>query len=134
MTPHDVKVAGTFAQKPAIAKAEPRKPTQEEMKANNNAMLELTRNIGDLTIWKPIFEEDLKRMNEGKVGRPFLYSDALIIWMMTILTAVDGKFDTVAGLFQGILRFAGIATPSPTRLLERANYLTTECISKPQAR
>lgn len=131
MTPHDVKVAGTFAEKPAIAKAEPRKPTQEEMKANNNAMLELTRNIGDLTIWKPIFEEDLKRMNEGKVGRPFLYSDALIIWMMTVLTAVDGKFDTVAGLFQGILRFAGIAAPSPTRLLERANYLTTEYISKP---
>ena len=50
---------------------------------------------------------------------------------MTILTAVDGKFDTIAGLFQGILRFAGIAAPSPTRLLERANYLTTEYISKP---
>ena len=68
MTPHDVKVAGTFAEKPAIAEAEPRKPTQEEMKANNNAMLELTRNIGDPTIWKPIFKEDLKRMNEARSG------------------------------------------------------------------
>ncbi len=131
MTPRDIEIAGTFAEKPAVPKAEPRKPTQDEMRANNNAMLELTRHIGDLTRWKPIFDADLKQMNEGKVGRPFEYSDALIIWMMTVLTAVDGKFDTIAGLFQSILASVGIKAPSPTRLLERANGLAAEYVSNP---
>lgn len=131
MTPYDAKIAGTFAEKPKTPKKEPRKPTANEMKANNNTMLELTRRIGNLRIWKPVFEKNLKEMNEGKVGRPYEYSDALIIWMMTVLTAVDGKFDTVAGLFQSILKCLGIKAPSPTRLLERANILTAEYIAEP---
>ncbi len=131
MTPYDVKVKGTFAEKPAIAKAEPRKATPEEVKANNNAMVELGRYIGNLTTWKPIFDENLAEMNRGKVGRPFDYSDAMIIWMMAVLTAVDGKFDIIAGLLQGLLGTLGIKAPSPTRLLERADELTEEFITKP---
>lgn len=131
LTPYDVRVARTFAQKPSIKKANLRPATREETMANNNAMLDLGRRIGDLDKWIPVFKEDLERMNRNKVGRPYEYSDALIIWMMTVLTAVDGKFDTIAGIFQSILSAVGIKAPSPTRLLERANILTAEYVSNP---
>ena len=131
LTPYDVKVAGTFAEKPRTPKEAPRLPTKAEQLANNHAMEDLCRGIGDITKWIPVFERDLQQMNDGKVGRPFEYSDALIIWMMATLTAVDGKFDALAGFLQGMLAAVGVKAPSPTRLLERSNMLAAEYAKNP---
>ena len=30
--------------------------------------------------WDVVHEADIRKMNDGKVGRPFVYSDALMSW------------------------------------------------------
>lgn len=108
MTPYDLEVAGTFAEKPRSERADPRRLTPEEVRANNRI---------------PIFKEDLENMNRNKVGAPFKYSDALIFWMTSVLSGFDSTFRYTDGFLTGILDVFGVPVPSPTRFLERSNQL-----------
>lgn len=130
MTPYDARVVGTFDEEPRI-KVVARPLTADEVRANNNAAIEVGRLIGDVRRWKPVFEEDLRRMNEHKNGRPYEYSDALIVWMNAVMTMFDGKFRITAGFLQAVLEGYGIPAPSPSRLLERANELAEQYMLQP---
>ena len=68
-----------------MEKEPPRRPTPEETRGNNNAAVEYAMFLFSLRSWMPLFEHDLEEMNRGKVGRPYDFSDALIIWMMEVM-------------------------------------------------
>ena len=55
------------------------------MRGNNRAATEFAAALFSLMDWVPLFEYDLEEMNRGKVGRPYDFSDALIIWIMQVM-------------------------------------------------
>lgn len=128
-TPYDRAVGGSIA-KPVPAEKEAfGKPTSGEMHANNFSPQEMGRIVADLLRWKPIFEADLREMNRNKVGRPYDYSNALIIWCMLALAVFPSSFALFAGFIGRMLHDHGIKGPSPSRLNERMNALADEMIS-----
>ena len=123
LTPFDVKTKGTFAELPALPKEGPRKTTPEEMYANNHAKVELGRAIGNVSRMAEVFKSDLEDMNRGKRGRPFLFSDTLIIWMLSFFTVFNCDYRLVAGFTESLLRDKGVETPSFSRFHERVRML-----------
>lgn len=123
LTPMDVKLHGTLGQPQRMPKVLPRPPTVLESRANNMAGTEFGKSIGDVAAWKGAFEEDLERMNRGKVGRPYEYSDLLIVWCMAFKTLFSGSLDVFAGFCHSVLHNIGIKSPSPSRLDERMNEM-----------
>ena len=63
----------------------PRRLTPEEVRGNNSAAVAYATALFSLMDWVPLFEHDLEEMNRGKVGRPYDFSDALIIWIMKVM-------------------------------------------------
>ncbi len=55
------------------------------MRGNNRAAVEYGMALFNLVKWIPLFKHDLEEMNRGKVGRPYDFSDALIIWIMKVM-------------------------------------------------
>ncbi len=55
------------------------------MRGNNSAAVAYAMALFSLMDWVPLFEHDLEEMNRGKVGRPYDFSDALIIWIMKVM-------------------------------------------------
>lgn len=123
MTPYDVRAAGTFAETRPPERPPARGPTPEERHADNYAKVELGRRIGRVRELVPAFEEELAEMNRGKVGRPFEFADGLILWMMSLMTVVNGDYRLIAGLAESVLGAFGVAAPSYTRFLERCHML-----------
>ena len=65
-------------------------------------------------------------MNEGKVGRPYEYSDALVFWLLTAMTLFNSDYRCAVGFFGPVLRYMGVRVPSYTRFLERCHALAEE--------
>lgn len=124
MTPYDAKVAGTFSEKPRKKKSPPRKPTPEENRANNRAAYDVAHEMSQVRRLIPLFKQDLEAMNKGKVGRPYLYPNAMVMWMMGLLSGFDGGLRAISGFCEGMLEPYGLHAPSPSRLMERANELS----------
>lgn len=122
-TPFDVRVAGTFAEKPKHEKEEPRKATPEEVRANNRAKVEFGLAMFDLRRWIPIFKSDLTEMNRCKVGAPYKFSDSMIAWILQFMASTDADFRLTSGLFLGIMPLFGVDSPSYSRLNERCTEL-----------
>lgn len=131
LTPRDVEVAGTFAQPRKAPKEPPRKPTYNETKGNNEASVKTFRYLWTLHLWVPLFVEDLERMNAGKIGRPFEFSDAQILWMNTVLAGLDSDYRKIAGMMQGVLQYFGLKAPSYTRFQERSVEVAARLLKKP---
>ena len=53
-------------------------------------------------------------MNEGKVGRPYEYSDALVFWLLTAMTLFNSDYRCAVGFFGPVLEYMGCGSP-PTR-------------------
>ena len=121
MTSYDAKVAGTFAEKPRLEKAPPRKATPAEVRANNESMVELGRTIADLESWIPFFRSELDAMNHKKNGRPFEYPDSMIWWIMRHHAVNDSTFRLTAGQLHAALEGAWGKAISYSSLNERAN-------------
>lgn len=121
MTPCDVKVKGTFAEKPKAEKAPPRPPTASETRGNNMGSVELGRMLGTIYQLAMMFAAELREVNRGKRGAPYLFSDSLIAWMGNFQAAFNADVRTVAGFTEGLLEFIGVASPSYSRYCERAN-------------
>lgn len=122
-TPYDVRTEGTFAEKKVEKRGTPRALTPSEVHANNHAKKDLGNLLGLVIMYIPLFRADLRRMNEGKRGRPYEYSDVQILWMLAVLTAFEGDFRLISGFVEPILSAFGIGTPSPSRLCERGQEL-----------
>ncbi len=121
-TPKDVKVAGTFAEK-TIEKAPPRPVTGPEQFANNISMVHFGNLIGDLLNWGELYRSELKEINANKVGRPYEFSDSMIAIILIMMVSFNSTFRMIAGVAKGLFATIGIASPSPSRLLERADQL-----------
>ena len=124
MTPYDAKVVGTFAEVPRAEGSPPRDPTSAEMHANNYAKVDTGNLLGDLLHWIPMFRSDLREMNRGKVGRPYEYSNALILWLMMCMTFFNADFRSTVGFARGVLEVFDIEVPSYTRFIERTMELS----------
>ena len=124
LTPFDVRTRGTFSEVPRPEKGPPRRPSAAETHANNYAKVDTGRLVGDLREWIPLFAADLEDMNRGKRGRPYDYSDALILWLMTYMSFSSMDFRGAIGLFGPVLEHFGIAVPSFTRFFERSTKLS----------
>ena len=124
MTPQDAKVAGTFAEVPRAERPPPRDPTSAETHANNYAKVDTANLLGDLLRWIPLFRSDLRDMNRGKVGRPYEYSNALILWLMMYMTFFSADFRSTVGFARGVFEAFGIEVPSYTRFIERTMELS----------
>ncbi len=106
--------------------------TPEESRANNHAMQSLGAVCMDQMLnWKGIMESDLEEKNKGKVGRPFRFSDVMIIAIMSLLASTNGTFRYIAGFARSYFESIGLKSPSPSRLLERANILLEEWFTEP---
>ena len=55
------------------------------MRGNNGAAVAYAMELFSLMNWIPLFKHDLEEMNRGKVGRPYDFSDALIIWITKVM-------------------------------------------------
>ena len=123
LTPYDARVAGTFAERPAPPKAAPRALTAAEVRADNTAAVRLAAAAGDLRRWLPLFAADLATLNRGKRGRPYEFSDLLVVWVMTVKTLFDGTFRNIAGFTGDLLEAVGVTGISYSRLQERGTAL-----------
>ncbi len=123
LTPYDVRVAGTFMERPRQPPSEPRDPTPSETRANNISMVNLMSILADLAGWIPMFRSELEAMNLGKRGAPFKTPDSLILWMISIQTMFNAAYRPMAGFAQGLLTTFGVETPSYSRFNERARQL-----------
>lgn len=128
-TSYDRAVGNSIAEPIPAEKEAFGKPTSREMHANNFSPQEMGRIIADLIKWKPIFEADLEEMNRNKVGRPYEYSNAMIVWCMLVSAIFPQSFGMFAGFICQTLYNQGIKGPSPSRLNERMNALADEIIS-----
>jgi len=125
MTPRDLQVAGTFAETPRPPREPPRPPTRAETRANNAAKAELGRMMADeLFSVMGSTAGDLARMNAGKVGRPYEFTDGLIDWLSRFQALTDGDCRFISGFASGLMAHFGLRAPSPSRLLERLEDLT----------
>ena len=95
---------------------------------NHNFKIQLSglTKSGPVRAYVPEFREDLARMNEGKVGRPYEYSDALVFWLLTAMTLFNSDYRCAVGFFGPVLRYMGVRVPSYTRFLERCHALAEE--------
>ena len=109
-TPYDLKITGTFADRP-------------ETRANNHAKKDLAEACGRIGVWAPVFREGLEEMNRGKVGIPFRFSDSMIWWILCVMTIVNTDFRFISGFLAGIFPSFGLESPSYSRLNERCNEL-----------
>jgi len=125
-TPHDVRVAGTFAERPPAPRAPPRAPTPAENRANDRAMVEFAWEISDITPWLPVFEAELREMNRGKRGRPFEYPDSLVLWTLAYMECLGLSYRMAVGNLSAVLGAHGIAPPSHSRLCERLGELARD--------
>jgi hypothetical protein len=86
-------------------------------------MVEFGKTMMSLGRWVPIFRKDLAEMNRGKVGRPYDFSNSLIFWMMQIMVMTGLSFRLTAGMTGPLLGLFGLASPSYSRLQERASAI-----------
>lgn len=133
-TPRDVEIQGTFAEAPKPPKEPPREATAEEERANNIAMYEFCRQLGRVDLAVPQFKYELEEMNRGKRGRPFEFPDSMVLWIMSMMAVFDMTFRSAAGFASGLLEGYGMAAPSTSRLLERANMLVTGIVLTEESR
>ena len=122
-TPYDLRITGTFADRPERPPKKARPPTASEIRANNHAKKDLAEACGRIGDWAPVFREDLEEMNKRKVGVPFRFSDSMIWWILCVMTAVNTDFRFISGFLTGILPSFGLESPSYSRLHERCNEL-----------
>ncbi len=122
-TPRDLEVEGTFAQRPPAPPEPPRDPTPAEVRADNVSATEYGMMVFAMRNWVPIFKDELAAMNRGKVGRPYDFSDSLVVWIGRVMAMTGMTFRAAAGLAKSIMSIFGMASPSPSRLQERASAI-----------
>lgn len=85
-------------------------------------MAELGRRLFDFD-WDSLHEDDVSAMNDCKVGRPYVYSDALISWIVLLRTVLKTSCRLVLGIANHHMESVGLSPMSLTRLYERCTTL-----------
>ena len=87
--------------------------SDNEAKAKRNcaqdtkAMEEFGRKLFDLS-WKSTFSDELKNMNESKIGHPFVFSMSLISWALVLRTALRMSYRMTLGITNAFLSDMGL--------------------------
>jgi hypothetical protein len=80
--------------------------------------------------WTETAETDIKAMNEGKFGRPFVFPDSMIEWGMMYRAASKKNYRRVVGAVNFLLEKEGYAGISLTQFYDRAQSLAEKSVSQ----
>ena len=80
--------------------------------------------------WDVGHEADIRKMNDGKVGRPFVYSDALMYWASILRTVLKTSYRLLLGMANHFIEKAGLPPISLTQLYARCNSLCSDVRSE----
>ena len=85
---------------------------------DTKAMAEFGRSLFDFD-WNLSHSEDVSSMNDGKIGHPFVYSDALIRWIVLLRTVLKTSYRLILGIANHHIESAGLPPISLTQLYNR---------------
>ena len=117
-----------------------RKPTETETHANNYSKKDTMIRARDTVSWLRIFRDELSLMNRRKIGRPFEYTNSMIVWILLLLglNNMDWRMATsdACGQFEdlrrhGVLHRYGlqdVSFPDFTTVFRRARRLFAESL------
>lgn len=106
----------------------PRKATYRETKANNEASVRMNADTFDIRNWIGMIESELSEMNAGKKGRPYLYCDSMMVWIMTFMSYNCLTLRKAAGIAQGIMKTLGKTFPHYSTVCRRMRQIVSaEC-------
>ena len=89
---------------------------------DTKAMEEFGRRLFEFS-WDVGHPADIRSMNQGKVGHPFVYSDSLILWIVMLRTVLKISYRLVLGIANIFIKKAGLPPISLTQLFCRCNSL-----------
>lgn len=84
----------------------------------NEGLVERGTILSDLS-WITTFHDDLERMNRGKRGRPFLYTDRMIAYLGGLASALGMRYRSLEGHLRAILEAVGIRVPDFSTIWRR---------------
>jgi len=89
-----------------------------------------TRAMGDFAeyliddSWTETIEKDLLAMNEGKIGRPFSFTDKAIEWAVRLKHALGKSYRFIRGLLNYFLKKHGLPGISLTQIFVRCRKIS----------
>jgi hypothetical protein len=60
-------------------------------------MAEFGRKLFDFD-WDSTYSDDIRRMNDGKIGHPFVSNDALIAWVIILRAVLKTRYLLMLGI------------------------------------
>jgi len=73
--------------------------------------------------WDSTYSDDIRRMNKGKVGHPFVFSDNLIARVVLLRTVLKTSYRLMLGIVNHFIVSLGLRSISLTQLYDRCNSL-----------
>lgn len=89
---------------------------------DTRAMVKFAKKLFDRSWMKRIFS-DLEVMNGGKVGHPYVFTDAMIIWALTIRIALGTSYRMAEGILNSFLDDEGYRNISHPQFMARCKEL-----------
>ena len=89
---------------------------------DTKAMAEFGRKLFDFD-WDLTYSDDIGRMNDGKVGHPFVFSDNLIAWIALLRTVLKTSYRLMLGIANHFIESSGLRPMSLTQLYDRCNSI-----------
>ena len=106
----------------------PRKATKEENRANKNCSKETTARLLDSADVVNTYPAELKRMNRGKLGRPFRYTDSMFAWILLFMGYMNLSYGQATGTAMDSLQEKGIPVPSISTVHRRIAALVSTLV------
>lgn len=94
------------------------KKTKRNYAQDTKAMEEFGKRLFDPQ-WVDSFSDEVKEMNDTKIGRPFVFSMSLISWALVLRTALGISYRMTLGIVNLFLLKHGLPTISLTQLFDR---------------
>jgi len=108
-----------------MAYSESGKTDKRDWKVQNMALVMFLPTILNM-MWVEKERELLEKMNKGKVGAPFKYSDLMVEWAMTVKAAMGIPYRQASGLVIFMLKLARLDSIKRSQLWERGRRLAEE--------
>ena len=89
---------------------------------DTKAMAKFGRKLFDFD-WNSTYSDDIRGMNDGKIGHPFVFSDALIAWTIILRTVLKTSCRLMLGIVNHFIVSSGLRPISLTQLYDRRNSL-----------
>ena len=103
-----------------VDRMEKRSESKRDCGLDTGAMEEFGRRLFEIG-WDVGHLADIRSMNDGKVGHPFVYSNALILWIVMLRTVLKISYRLVLGIANVFIKKAGLPPISLTQLFDRCN-------------